>query len=172
MSVPNRVEALGPRARSLVLGMVCLILAACESTGQPSVPTPSATPTSERWQTVPRGTVTVAAVVNASGYTLSLGCGGPGSSGRTMEVLSGGKLLGDPPEYGFTVYTGGREIFTGKALARSSDGAGVFLATLTVEAVQALRKGGAVSVDVPGHGAHRFSLAGSKAAINNSSCGV
>ena len=41
---------------------------------------------------MPRGDENLAAVINAAGYTLSLGCGGIGSSGRYMEVLSGGKL--------------------------------------------------------------------------------
>ena len=162
--------------RLLALGLVAL-LAACQSGGQAKPSATAARPAAaqERWQVVPRGDNNVAAVVNASGYTLSLGCGGTGSSGRYMEVLSGGRLVGDPPEYAFRIQRAGQALFMDAvelAPVRRDDGSSVVYATLSAEAVEVLRRGNAIEVSVPGVGAQRFSLAGSKAAINSSSCGV
>ena len=161
--------------RALLLGFVCL-LAACEQAKQVSAPaatTPAAT--AERWKVVPRGGENVAAVENPGGYTLLLGCGGTGTSGRYMEILSEGRLVGDPPEYAFRIQRNGQSLFMDAvrlAPVRRDDGSRVFYATLTAEAVDALRRGNSVEVSVPGVGAQGFSLAGSKVAINSSSCGV
>ena len=161
--------------RALVLGLVCL-LAACQQASQVSAPAPTApVATAERWQVVPRGEDNVAAVVNPTGYTLLLGCGGTGTSGRYMEILSEGRLVGDPPEYAFRIQRNGQSLFMDAARlvpVRRDDGSSVFYATLSAEAVEALRRGNSVEVSVPGVGAQRFSLAGSKVAINSSSCGV
>jgi hypothetical protein len=90
-----------------------------------------------------------------------------------MDVASGRATAQISSDYRFTVRARGRSIFSGNAVAKvSQDGSSKVVAALSVEAVQALREGSTVDVTGQGIGTQQFSLAGSKAAINSSSCGV
>lgn len=170
---------MSPRVISapLFAGIAAFMMSACQPAQQSAATRPAtAVPApTERWQVTPRGEDRIATVSNAQGFLLALGCGGTGSSGRYMDVTANGQTAGGPQGYDFIVFSRGQSIFAGNAAvgpSDSNDGSAKVVAPLSVEAVQALRKGNSVEIAVDGSGTQRFSLAGSKAAINSSSCGV
>lgn len=163
----------GARAGFAATGMACFFaLAACE-TSAPSPTLPSSALGAERWEITSRGEDELATIANSAGYTLALGCGATGESGRYMEVLRDGQMIGDPPEYVFEVFTGVTQIHRGGVEMISvprNDGGTTWYPTVSIEAVDALRSGGRVDIVMPGGSTQSFGLAGSLVAIDATAC--